>query len=159
MKRLRTRLVAAFTLLEVMLAIAVIGIALIALLALQHSDLRAVIRGQELTRAAMLAQALMSEAELERFPAPGQTHGDFSQLYPGEYPNFQWARTVTPSPLFPDVTRVRVRVLYGPGFHNSFSLTEFMHNPVPPAPDSSLGGPGGNAGPGSNGPGRANQSG
>ena len=135
MKHLPVRLAAAFTLLEVMIAIAFIGIALIALLALHHSDLQSVIRGQELTRAAMLAQALMSEAELERFPPPGKTHGDFSQLYPGEYPNFRWARTVTPSPVFPDITRVQVHVLYGPGFRNGFSLTEFMHNPLLPTPN------------------------
>jgi general secretion pathway protein I len=135
---------AGFTLLEVMVAIAFIGIALIALLALHHSDQRAVARAQELTRAAMLAQALMSQAELGGFPPPGQTHGDFSQLYPGEYPSFQWTRQVTQSPIFPDIARVQIHVLYGPGFHNTFSLTEFVHNPLTPTPSQQgLGGPGG----------------
>ena len=59
---------AGFTLLEVMIAIAVLGIALLALLSLEHQDLQSVIRGQEISRAAMLAQALMTQAELERFP-------------------------------------------------------------------------------------------
>lgn len=140
----------AFTLLEVMIAVAFIGIALIALLALHHSDMQAVMRGQDLTKAAMLAQSLMSQAELERFPAPGRNHGDFSQTYPGEFPNFRWTRTVTPSPLFPDITRVRVSVLYGPGFERSLTLTEFMHNPTLPAPPG-LGGPGGTGGPGTGG--------
>jgi type II secretion system protein I len=138
---------AAFTLLEVMIAVAFIGIGLIALLALHHSDLQAVIRAQDLTRATMLAQSLMSQAELERFPPPGTSHGDFSQVYPGEFPNFRWTRTVEPSPLFPDITRVRVSVLYGPGLRRSLSLTEFMHNPTLPAP-TSLGGPGGTGNPG-----------
>jgi type II secretory pathway pseudopilin PulG len=148
MKRRPIRLTAAFTLLEVMIAIAFIGIALISLLALHHSDMQAVIRAQELTRAAMLGQALMSQAELERFPEPGQSHGDFSQTYPGEYPNFRWAREVTPSPLFPDIARVQVHVLYGPGFRNSFNLTEFMHNPLPPTPNQTNpgGGPSGAGG-------------
>ncbi|HLW71225.1 MAG TPA: hypothetical protein VKS22_11460 [Candidatus Binataceae bacterium] len=150
MRRRPTHFTAAFTLLEVMIAIAFIGIALIALLALHHSDMQSVIRAQELTRAAMLGQALMSEAELERFPNPGQTHGDFSQTHPGEYPNFRWVREVTPSPLFPDITRVQVQVLYGPGFRKSFNLTEFMHNPMPPTPNQTNpgGGPSGPNGPG-----------
>jgi general secretion pathway protein I len=147
MKRDAHRAVAGFTLLEVMIAIAFIGIALIALLALHHSDMQAVIRAQDLTRAAMLGQSLMSEAELERFPAPGSSHGDFSQIYPGEFPNFRWTRTVQPSPVFPDITRVRVSVFYGPGFKRSLSLTEFMHNPTLPVPPG-LGGPGGTGNPG-----------
>jgi general secretion pathway protein I len=122
-----------FTLLEVMIAIAFIGIALIALLSLHHSNLQSVIRARDLTRAAMLAQALMSQAELERFPPPGQSHGDFAQLYPGEYRNFRWQREVEPSPLFPDIARVRVSVLYGPRLRRRFTLTEFMRNPAPPA--------------------------
>jgi len=38
------------------------------------------------------AKALMSQAELERFPEPGQKRGDFSQSYPGMFPNFRWQR-------------------------------------------------------------------
>jgi type II secretion system protein I len=122
----------AFTLLEVMIAVAFIGIALLALLSLHHTDLQSVIRSQDLTAASMLAQTLMTQAEIERFPPPGRSQGDFSRAYPGVYPNFRWQRTVEPSPLFPDIRRVQVRVLYGPGFRRSFDLTEFMHNPVPP---------------------------
>src|SRR5208283_3679074 len=115
MKRLLTTAAAAFTLIEVMIAIAFIGIALVALLGLHHTDMQSVIRGQDLTRAAMLAQALMSQAELERFPEPGQKRGDFSQSYPGMFPNFRWQRVVDQSTLFPTVERVRVSVTYGPG--------------------------------------------
>ena len=122
-----------FTLLEVMVAVAFIGIALMALLSLHHTDMQAVIRGQELTRAAMLAQGLMTQAEVERFPPPGTTSGDFSRQYPGQYSHYRWQRTVEASPLFPDVCRVRVRVFYGPGFKDSFGVTEFLHNPLPPA--------------------------
>ena len=132
MKACAPRVRAAFTLLEVMIAIAFIGLAVTALLALHHSNLQSVIKARDLTRAAMLAQALMSQAELERFPDPGQTHGDFGQLYPGEFRNFRWEREIVPSPLFPDIERVRVRVLYGARLHERFTLTEFMRNPIPP---------------------------
>jgi type II secretion system protein I len=123
---------AAFTLLEVMVAVAFIGIALLALLSLHHNNLRSVIRGQDLTEASTLAQALMAQAEIERFPGIGVSQGDFSQMYPGQFQNFRWKRTVEGSPIFPDIRRVQIQVFYGAGFARAFSLIEFMHNPVPP---------------------------
>jgi general secretion pathway protein I len=125
------RLTAGFTLLEVMLAMAVLGIALLALLALHHESLQSVIHGQDIAQAAQLAQAVMSAAELERFPDPGVTKGNFQSLFPDEYPNFKWERIVTLSGVFPDVCKVQVTVYYGPKQSRSFSLTEFLHNPIP----------------------------
>lgn len=136
----RPQLAGGFTLLEVMIAVAFIGIAMIALMALHHSDLIAVSRAHDLTRAAMLAQSLMSQAELERFPPVGSTHGDFSALEPGEYPNFRWERVVEQSSLFPDIEQVRVRVRYGPRFMRDYSLSEFMRNPIPPNTQSNQNG-------------------
>ena len=62
---------AAFTLLEVMIALAFIGIAMVALLGLHQNNLQAVIRAQDLTKASLLAQTIMSQAEVERFPLVG----------------------------------------------------------------------------------------
>jgi general secretion pathway protein I len=118
-------------LLEVMIAMAVLGIALLALLSLHHQSLQTVIHGQDLTRAAMLAQSVMSQAELERFPNLGITKGDFNSLFPKEYPNFRWQRMVVASGMFPDVRKVVVTVLYGPNLSRTFSLTEYLHSPVP----------------------------
>ena len=128
----RPRIRAGFTLLEVMIAVAFIGIAMLALLSLHQNNLDSVIRAQNLTRAAMLAQQLMSTAEADRFPLPGQTHGDFTRDYPGQYPNFRWEREVSVLPQFPDVRRVRVSIMYGRHFGRHFDLVEFMHNPTPP---------------------------
>ncbi len=122
---------AGFTLLEVLIAIAVLGISLLALLSLEHQDLQSVIRGQEISRAAMLAQAMMTQAELERFPPLGTTSGNFDQLYSGQYPNFRWTRMVEPSSVFPDLREVEIHVLYGPRLGRDFALVEFMHNPTP----------------------------
>jgi general secretion pathway protein I len=123
----------AFTLLEVMIAVAFIGIAMLALLSLHQSNLASVIRAQDLTRASMLAQQLMSTAEVERFPLPGRTHGDFHRDYPGgQFNNFRWEREVTLLPQFPDMRRVRVSVIYGHRFGRRFDLLEYMHNPNPP---------------------------
>ncbi|MGH7932748.1 MAG: type IV pilus modification PilV family protein, partial [Candidatus Binataceae bacterium] len=122
----------AFTLLEVMIAIAFIGIAMLALLTLHHQNLRSVVRARELTKAALLAQSVMTAAEVQRFPDLGATQGNFSNFFKGDYSNFRWQRVVDPSSLFPDVRQVRVRIFYGPNFSQSFELVEFMHNPIGP---------------------------
>jgi general secretion pathway protein I len=122
---------AGFTLLEVLIAIAVLGIALLALLSLEHQDLQSVIRGQDISRAAMLAQALMTQAELGRFPPLGTTSGDFNQIYSGLYPNFRWTQSVQPSGTFPDLRVVQIDVLYGPHFGRDYSVVEYMHAPAP----------------------------
>lgn len=131
MSRAPETLWAGFTLLEVLIAIAVLGIALLALLSLEHQDLQSVIRGQEVTRAAMLAQAMMTQAELERFPPLGTTSGNFDQMYSGQYPGFRWTRSVERSSAFPDLRKVEIHVLYGPRLSRNFAIVEFLHNPLP----------------------------
>lgn len=123
-----------FTLLEVMIAVAFIGFAMLALLSLHHSGMQSVARARELTQAAMLAQALMTDAEQTRFPEPGQLTGDFQKMYPGQFVNFRWQRIVEQSWEFPDIRRVRITVFYGPGFRRTFVLIQFMHNPLPQLP-------------------------
>jgi type II secretion system protein I len=137
-KRLLNRYRQAFTLLEVMIAVAFVGVALLALLSLHHSGMQTVARTREVTQASMLAQALMTDAEQARFPEPGQLSGDFQKMYPGQFVSFRWQRVVVQSEKFPDIRRVRITVFYGPRFHRSFVLTEFMHNPLPQL--TSLGG-------------------
>jgi general secretion pathway protein I len=122
----------AFTLLEVMIAMAILGIALLGLLGLQHQSIQSVIRAQQSTRASMLAQAVMTEAELERFPDLGITSGDFESAFPGEFPDYRWERNVEASGMFPDVRKVEILIKYGPSLSQNFSLVEFMHSPIPP---------------------------
>ena len=122
----------AFTLLEVMVAMAILGIALLGLLGLHHQSIQSVIRAQQTTRASMLAQAVMTEAELERFPELGHTSGNFEASFPGEFKDFRWERAVEASGMFPDVRKVKVLIRYGPTLSQSFSLVEFVHSPIPP---------------------------
>jgi len=72
---------------------------------------------------------VMTQAELQRYPDPGKTQGNFDQLFPGQYPNFQWQQVVEESGIFPDVRKVRVIVFYGPRLDHAFGITEFLHNP------------------------------
>jgi type II secretion system protein I len=121
-----------FTLLEVMVAIAILGMGLLALLSLHHQSMQSVIGAQDETRAAMLAQVVMTNAELQRYPDDGSTHGDFHDVYPNKYPNFRWERIVTESGIFPDVRKVRVIIYYGANSSRTFAISEFLHNPIPP---------------------------
>jgi general secretion pathway protein I len=127
---------AGFTLLEVMLAIAILGTALAGLLGLHHQSMQSVIRAQDFTRASMLAQAVLTEAELERFPDLGHTSGDFQASFPGQFQDFRWERIVEASGTFPDLRKVKIFVRYGPTLANSFELVEFLHSPVPPDPNT-----------------------
>ena len=111
---------------------AILGIALLGLLGLHHQSIQSVIRAQQTTRASMLAQAVMTEAELERFPELGHTSGNFEASFPGEFKDFRWERAVEASGMFPDVRKVKVLIRYGPTLSQSFSLVEFVHSPIPP---------------------------
>jgi general secretion pathway protein I len=129
--RKRSRFTDGFTLIEVMVAMAVLGIALLALLTLHHQSLQSVIHSRDIARASMLSQSIMTQAELQQFPDVGVTKGNFEKLFPGEYRDFKWERVVAPSGIFPDVRKVRVVVFYGPKFSRTFAITEYLHNPIP----------------------------
>jgi general secretion pathway protein I len=122
---------AGFTLLEVMIAVGVLGIAMLALLSLHHTNLQSVIRGKELSTASVLAQGLMTNAEMERVPRIGITSGDFQRLFQGAYRNFKWERDVEASAMFPDIRKVQVTVFYGPRWSHRFALVEYLHDPTP----------------------------
>ena len=119
-----------FTLIEVMVSLAVIAIALVGLLGLQHQTLQSVVRAGEMTKAALLAQRLMTQVETGEFPALGTTSGNFESIYPRQFPNFRWEQSVEPSAVFPDVRKVRIRIRYGPRLARSFQVTELIRNPL-----------------------------
>jgi general secretion pathway protein I len=101
-----------FTLLEVLVAVAVLGLALVSLLGLHVRNLALLERDQRITDGTLLARALMTEAEIEPFPDVGLTNGDFEDRYPERFPGVRWEREVLPSPV-PDVREVHVRVFRG----------------------------------------------
>lgn len=117
-----------------MIAIAFIGIAMISLMSLHDRNLHSVIHAQEMSRAVTLAQALMSQAETERYPDLGKTSGNFEKDYPGKYSGYQWQREVTQTANLPDLRTVTVRIKYAGG--RSFEVSEIMHNPSPTPPAS-----------------------
>lgn len=103
---------AGFTLLEVLVAVAVLGLALVSLLSLHVRNIDLIGRDRRVTEATLLARGLMSEVESGPFPDLGVESGDFELDYPERYPDLRWEREVTPTPV-PNVREVRVRVFRG----------------------------------------------
>ena len=97
-----------FTLLEVMISLAIFGMTATVLLGLRNWDLDARIFSQKVTTATLLVQEKLVEAELaiDGPPAFGVTTGDFEDRAPG----FFWRQTVSGTPLTIDVREVKVRV-------------------------------------------------
>ena len=81
---------AGFTLLEVLVAVAIVAIALVTFMGLHLRSLDATIRAQDLTTAVLLAQAKM--ATMGEFPDTGEEQGKFEGP---ELERFQWATAVT----------------------------------------------------------------
>jgi general secretion pathway protein I len=101
-----------FTLLEVLVAVAVLGLALVSLLALHVRNIDLIARDQRVTEATLLARDIMTDVEAGPYPDLGLTEGDFEDDYPDRYPGVRWEREVTPTEI-PSVREVRVRVFRG----------------------------------------------
>jgi general secretion pathway protein I len=84
--------VAGFTLLEVMVALALVAIALVPLFRLHLLSLDATMRAQGLTTAVLLAQEFM--AGMPAFPEPGDEQGGFEDP---DLAGFRWQTAVTES--------------------------------------------------------------
>lgn len=108
----RTEKTRGFTLLEVLVAVAVLGFALVSLLGLHVRNIDLIARDERVTAATLLARALMTEVEIGPFPDLGATDGDFELDYPDRYPDLRWEREVLTTPV-PNVREVRVRVFRG----------------------------------------------
>ena len=79
-----------FTLLEVLIAVAIVAIALVTFMGLHLRSLDATIRAQDLSTAVLLAQGKM--ATMGEFPDTGEEQGKFAGP---ELERFQWATAVT----------------------------------------------------------------
>lgn len=123
-----TRDLRGFTLLEVMVALAVIATAFTALLGLHVRNLRVAAREQAYTQALLLSRTLITDSELAGYPEIGISEGDFEERYPGLYPGFRWVRTVNDFPV-PDTREVTVRVIPNGDQGAASELTVFVRPP------------------------------
>ncbi len=111
----------AFTLLEVMIALAIAATALLALLGLGNRSIAVHDRLQKTTRATLLAQAKMSEFETAGLPRDRN-----SDRFSEPFEQFRWHYTTAETPL-PSTIEVQVTVTWGEERGNeSVSLTSFL---------------------------------
>lgn len=112
-----------FTLLEVMIAIAIISIALISLQALNNRTIATHAYLQKMTQATLLAQYKISEVE----SAPGEAFQEASQgTFEEPHDQYKWQISFSETPLV-SVRMVTVDVLWGDRNKNEFvSIDSFI---------------------------------
>jgi len=111
-----------FTLLEVMVALAVVAIALVSLLALQNRSLLMHGRVKHLTEATLLGREIMNE-RIARGDVPSQPQ---QEQFAEPFERYSWRleRETTP---FPRVFKVSVTVIWGDEQNNeAVTLASFM---------------------------------
>lgn len=114
-----------FTLLEIMVALAIISVALVALLALGNRSIATHARLQQLTQATLLAQQKLATAEVDA------RLGRLEQLrqegvFPEPYAAYRWRLEFADTPL-PTIRTVTVTVAWGEEDSNEFvDLTSFL---------------------------------
>lgn len=96
----------AFTLLEVMVALAVLSIALVVLIQLHMKGLILQKEADQITVATLLARAKMDETLAAGFPEPQKVEGDFGT----DHPEYRWKLVVATTEL-EDVRKIDVSVI------------------------------------------------
>jgi len=118
----RTRPERGFTLLEVLVATAILGVAVVTLMGLHARNLALASEAETITVATTLAGDVLAAARLEPDISIGETRGNFvarrgdadgiTMIYGGGLsPSFVWKREVTDTAL-PSLLQVRVTVGY-----------------------------------------------
>ncbi|MBI5441327.1 MAG: type II secretion system protein [Deltaproteobacteria bacterium] len=103
-----------FTLLEIIVALAILGTTFTVLLSAHTAAARREAEARRLLTGTSLARELVSRTEVEGLPAFGKDDGDFGE----DFPEFKWEREVTDGPLanvFTDLKQVSVRVNWSDG--------------------------------------------
>jgi len=104
-----------FTLLEVMIAVAILAMVLVSLLGLKNRSMQDVMKAERITTATLLAKRMMTETLLKRPLLPAEEEGEFSvDLYGDVYKDYHWKKTIAPAPI-PLIMEVRTAVLWKEG--------------------------------------------
>ncbi len=103
-----------FTLVEVLVSLAIIAIVLITCLRAQNQSIRLYHLSRDMTVATILARQKMLEIELAvklgEFPELGEDEGDFEDTFPG----FSWQKSVSTTP-FEEARRIDLSVIWKEG--------------------------------------------
>lgn len=114
-----------FSLLEVMVAVALVAVALVALLALSNRSIDVNGRLQRVTRATLLAQQVMTRLESEPGIRQMLTIGEEND-FEEPFEQFRWNALFEDTPI-PGIKAVTVTVLWGrPEKNEAVELTSFL---------------------------------
>jgi len=110
-----------FSLLEVMVALAIIAISLVVILHCHSLSIQRTNQAKDILISSLLAQKKMAEAELLEFVAIGDAQGGFD-----EYPGFLWQRRIYNTPV-EDFKKVVLLILWDEGENKrSTELVSFI---------------------------------
>lgn len=143
-----------FTLIEVALSVAILGVALTTLVALQSGYLRSYMYGRNLVKASLVGQYLLAVWDAdEDLPNPGSSEKDLLPIldklgYFAEsdtmidekisFEGWQLRRTVTNvgyPPLEKALRKIELEVIWGPGSNERFPLVYFAKGDQMPGGD------------------------
>ncbi len=111
-----------FTLLEVMVALAIVGIALVVMLGLVQRSVLVNKRLQQMTRATLLAKQKMAEIEHGFAQGGDQNNG----VFPEPDQMFRWRKETVPTPIA-GIVQIDLSVLWGKEEENDLvTLTSFI---------------------------------
>lgn len=116
---------AGFTLLEIMIALAIVAIALVSLLGLANRSIAVQERLQRMTRGTLLAQEKMTEIELAA-EAKTLVYEPAEGVFAEPFSDFRWRLEFADTPL-PVVTQVTLTVAWGAEERNeAVDLSNFL---------------------------------
>lgn len=103
-----------FTLLEVMVAVAILAFVLVSLLGLKNRSMQDVGLAERITTATLLAKRVMTETLASTVRPPSEDEGEFEEE---DFKDYRWKKTITLTPYQENVviTEIRVAVLWKEG--------------------------------------------
>ncbi len=119
-----------FTLVEVLVSLLIVAYALVTLLGVHNRNIGLVGRGQDITRATLIARKLIAEMEVvEKFPELGFSSGEIE-----DYPGFYWEREVDEllGGAIPEVREVRLRIVFDERRPDLVELLYYVRDRRPP---------------------------
>lgn len=110
-----------FTLLEVMIALAILSIVAVAFLRSQAGSVRLIDEARYISLATLLAKGKMAELESKGFSEPGKSSGEGGEGFEG----FRWEKKVSATEVW-NVQKVEIKVWWKEG-NNERSLELFTY--------------------------------
>ncbi|HTP05432.1 MAG TPA: prepilin-type N-terminal cleavage/methylation domain-containing protein [Nitrospirota bacterium] len=101
-----------FTLLEVMVAVAILAMVLVTLMGVKNGSTRDVMLADHITTATLLAKRMMTQTLLTGTLGPSEDEGEFPE---DEFKDYTWKKTISLTPLEVKLLEVRVAVLWKEG--------------------------------------------